>query len=322
MPRPSSLVLFVGLLFCLALCPSLRADTIAGTVKDPSSAVVVAAHIEITGEGLVQPIVLTSDEAGKFTAPNLNSGKCSVRVTKDGFEPLVSQIDLRRTSILELTLKIAEQVTSVNVSDKNFAFANSDSAYRQLRDVGFGDSYVCENFVFNMDVGSFQLKSGTLTFLKPVNGMITAPKGTDHDQRFIDMMHDFVESHRDGPASTESFKAIAEKHMTKEMDLQKNGRLDWYFGEWVYGQLVPKYELTNEAMSAEGVVHKYKVHITQSEVDANFVMFVPVFADFGSGLVRLGQMAVVGNSTRTVIFDLERQPKKIVLNAYKDILER
>ena len=173
MPRPSSLVLFVGLLFSLALCPSLRADTIAGTVKDPSSAFVAAAHIEITGEGLAQPIALTSDEAGKFTAANLNSGKYTVRVTKDGFEPLVSQIDLRGTSILELTLKIAEQVTSVNVSDKNLAFANSDSTYRQLRDVGFGDSYVCENFVFNMDVGSFQLKSGTLTFLKPVNGMIT-----------------------------------------------------------------------------------------------------------------------------------------------------
>ena len=63
-------------------------------------------------------------------------------------------------------------------------------------------------------------------------------------------------------------------------------------------------------MPAEGGVYKYKVHITQSEVDANFVMFVPVFADFGGGLVRLGQMAVVGNSTRTVIFDLERQTEE------------
>ncbi len=148
------------------------------------------------------------------------------------------------------------------------------------------------------------------------------PKGGDHDQRFIDMMHDFVESHRDGPASTESFKTVVEKHMTKEMDLQKNGRLDWFFREWVYGQEVPKYELKYEAMPVEGDARKYKRQITQSEVDPNFAMFVPIFADFGSGMVRLGQISVVGNNTRSIILNLDRQPKKIVLNAYKDILER
>src|SRR5208283_4706795 len=65
--------------------------------------------------------------------------------------------------------------------------------------------------------------------------------GDEHDQAFIDMMHDFMQSHRDSPASTESFKAIAEKHMTKQMNLQGNGRLDWFFNEWVYGTLVPRY---------------------------------------------------------------------------------
>jgi len=55
------------------------------------------------------------------------------------------------------------------------------------------------------------------------------------DQAFIDMMHDFIGTHQKAPASTESFKEIAEKHMTKQMDLQRNGRLDWFFNEWVYG---------------------------------------------------------------------------------------
>ncbi len=63
----------------------------------------------------------------------------------------------------------------------------------------------------------------------------------DQDKDFIAMMHDFVDSHRDRPASTESFKAVAEKHMTKLMDLGHNGRLDWFFNEWVYGTQVPRY---------------------------------------------------------------------------------
>src|SRR5262249_13426401 len=91
----------------------------------------------------------------------------------EGFEALVTPVDLHGAADLQLKLVIAEQLTSVNVTEKSLAFANTDFAYRQLRDVGFGDTYVCEKYIFNMDVGSFELKAGTLTFLKPVNGVIT-----------------------------------------------------------------------------------------------------------------------------------------------------
>jgi hypothetical protein len=135
-------------------------------------------------------------------------------------------------------------------------------------------------------------------------------------------MHDFVESHHDSPASTESFKAIVEKHMTMQMDLQKNGRLDWFFNEWVYGTQVPRYHLKYEVLSREAGKIKVKVEITQSEVDDKFAMLVPVFGDFGKGMIRLGQVPIAGNSTRTVIFNLDREPKKIELNSFKDILAR
>jgi hypothetical protein len=144
----------------------------------------------------------------------------------------------------------------------------------------------------------------------------------DRDKAFIDMMHDFMESHRDLLASTESFKAIAEKHMTKQMDLQKNGRLDWFFNEWVYGTEIPRYSFKYTMQPAEGGKTKVHVELTQSEVDENFAMFVPIFADYGNGMARLGQLGILGNSTRTADFTLDRQPKKIVLNAYKDVLER
>lgn len=149
------------------------------------------------------------------------------------------------------------------------------------------------------------------------------PVGTaDPDQAFIDMMHDFMTTHRDIPATTESFKAIAEKHMTKQMDLQQNGRLDWFFAEWVYGTQIPKYQFKYTTEPGDKSSVKVQAEITQSEVDDHFAMFVPVFADFGNGMVRLGQVEMVGNSTRTVVFNMDRQPKKVALNYYKDILER
>jgi Peptidase family M1 domain/Carboxypeptidase regulatory-like domain len=143
-----------------------------------------------------------------------------------------------------------------------------------------------------------------------------------HEQAFMDMMHDFTETHHEAAASTESFKAVAEKHMTKQMDLQQNGHLDWFFNEWVYGTEVPRYAFKYEVEAGEGGKVKIRAEITQSEVDDHFAMFVPVFADFGSGMLRLGQVAIVGNSTRTVDFILDAKPKKVAINAYKDVLER
>jgi hypothetical protein len=144
----------------------------------------------------------------------------------------------------------------------------------------------------------------------------------DQDKTFIAMMHDFVESHRDKPATTESFKAIAEKHMTKAMDIEGNGRLDWFFDEWVYGTQVPKYHFESQFTAADGGKVKLHVTVTQSDVDERFAMLVPVFADFGEGMIRLGQIGIAGNTSRSVDILLASQPKKVGLNVYKEVLER
>jgi len=122
----------------LAFPSGLQADTISGTVKDPSGAVVANARIEITGNHISQPIMLLSDELGKFSVPNLTAGKYSVRVAKEGFEELITPVDLHDIMNLDLKLTIATQQTRVNVTEKSAGLANSDPAYRQLRDDGLG----------------------------------------------------------------------------------------------------------------------------------------------------------------------------------------
>ena len=144
----------------------------------------------------------------------------------------------------------------------------------------------------------------------------------DGDKGFIEMMHDFVDSHRGRSACTESFKAIAEKHMTKLMDLQGNHRLDWFFNEWVYGTDVPKYHLEYQVIPADAGKVKLHMTLTQSEVGEHFAMLVPIFADFGNGWSRIGQLGIGGNTTRTADVVLPSAPKKVALNVYKEVLER
>lgn len=158
--------------------------------------------------------------------------------------------------------------------------------------------------------------------LQMLRSMMFDIQNGEKDKAFAAMMHDFVDSHRNKPATTESFQAIAEKHMTKTMDLQHNGRLDWFFDEWVYGTQVPRYHFDYQLEPAESGKIKLHMTITQSEVDEHFAMLVPVFADFGKGMLRIGQVGIAGNSTRTVDTILPAQPKKVALNAYKEILER
>src|SRR5260370_24725359 len=105
---------FLAVLFllCLGWGASLRADTLSGTVKDPAGLTVAGARIEITGEGLPQPLILTSDEAGKFVASDLKPGKDSLHVRKESFQPLDTSSNLQRTANLSLTLATAQQQTT------------------------------------------------------------------------------------------------------------------------------------------------------------------------------------------------------------------
>jgi hypothetical protein len=85
---------------------------------------------------------------------------------------------------------------------------------------------------------------------------------------------------------------------------------------------VPRYHFEYQLSPAEDGKVKLHMTITQSEVDEHFAMKVPVFADFGNNMIRLGQIGIAGNSTRSVDMLLPGQPKKVALNAYKEILER
>src|SRR5271170_3643121 len=63
------------------------------------------------------------------------------------------------------------------------------------------------------------------------------------DQQFKAIMQDFVNTYHGKPATTEDFKAVVEKHMTREMDIDGNAKMDWFFNDYVYGTQLPAYHL-------------------------------------------------------------------------------
>jgi hypothetical protein len=140
------------------------------------------------------------------------------------------------------------------------------------------------------------------------------------DGRFREMMKDFVQTNSNKDATTEDFKLAVEKHMLPAMDLDKNGKMDWFFNQWVYGTEIPAYRLSYQVGSAANGA-TLTVHITQSGVSDGFRMLVPIYADLGKGWTRLGAAKMTGNGTIDIPnIPLPQAPKKVTLCALSDVL--
>ena len=92
-------------------------------------------------------------------------------------------------------------------------------------------------------------------------------------------MQDFVNTYRGKAATTEDFKAMVEKHMTPEMDLEGNHKMDWFFNEYVYGTQLPSYKMdATFDTGADGDV-SLSLKMTQSNVNDSFRMLVPIYLE-------------------------------------------
>jgi hypothetical protein len=65
--------------------------------------------------------------------------------------------------------------------------------------------------------------------------------------------------------------------------------------------------------------------LSQEGVSAGFRSLVPIYADFGNdAIVSIGSVRLVGTTTQQidVALPLPRVPKRIVINAFHDVLAR
>ena len=143
------------------------------------------------------------------------------------------------------------------------------------------------------------------------------------DQLFMQTMQDFVKTYADRPATTEDFKAMVEKHMTAEMDLDHNHKMDWFFNEYVYGTELPSYSVDSSFAPGANGVTVIKLQVKQMNVDPSFKMMVPVYVQYANGKVfRLGMLKLIGDQTfaHEIPVKLPEAPKAVLLNYYDDVL--
>ncbi len=144
------------------------------------------------------------------------------------------------------------------------------------------------------------------------------------DQLFKETMRDFVKTYSGRAATTEDFKAVVEKHMTSEMDFENNHRMDWFFNDYVYGTQLPTYKLDSSFdVGPDGDVI-FNIKLSQSGVDENFRMLVPLYLEMSDGnMFFLGRARMKGTNTveqHLTLKGLKTKPRRAVANYYDDVL--
>jgi Peptidase family M1 domain len=157
--------------------------------------------------------------------------------------------------------------------------------------------------------------------LQMIRMMMWTPK--TQDENFRTFMQDFVKTYYNRSASTEDFKEVLEKHIQPSMDLDGNKKMDWFFNEYVYGTAFPNYKFDYSFEQAPGgLTMKFK--ITQSNVDDNFRMPLPIYLELADGrIARLGTIPISGNRTveqSVPLNGVQQAPKRAMVNYNYDVL--
>jgi len=171
------------------------------------------------------------------------------------------------------------------------------------------------------DVYEMLIYSKGAYILHMLEMMYWTPEGKE--TAFKQSMHQFVAQYTGKAATTEDLKTSFERTMPKSLDLRGDGKLDWFFDEYVYGTEIPHYTLTSEFAVADGETSVH-LKLAQSGVSKNFAMIVPIYLQMENGnTVRLANVAMHGEGAIDHTLKLGKLPspaKKLMVNYNADVL--
>jgi peptidase M1-like protein len=139
------------------------------------------------------------------------------------------------------------------------------------------------------------------------------------DKQFKETMQDFVSTYRGKAATTEDFKAMVEKHMTRGMDLDGNHKMDWFFKQYVYGTGIAQYSFhASTEATPDGKIH-VKGELTRAGVPESWKDVVPIYAHLGDKTMRIGTLGA-RHPSEPVDFTLPGKFDRVTINDFADLL--
>ncbi len=151
------------------------------------------------------------------------------------------------------------------------------------------------------------------------------PASKDPDASFIAMMKDFTSTYGNKHPSTADFQKVVERHMVPAMNATGDGKIDWFFNQWVYGTEMPRYVADLKVEKASGDEYRISGNIKQEGVSKDFRALVPIYVEFNKNEdARIGMIPMVGETSVPVDVKLKlpKKPKRALVNAHGEVLAR
>lgn len=138
---------------------------------------------------------------------------------------------------------------------------------------------------------------------------------TGGDQAFVDILRDFVRTHRGGHASTKDFEAAVARRVP--------GDWSWFFDQWVRGTAIPTYRWSYQIAGSPNAEGKYvaTLKVRQSDVPEGFRMPVPVAVEFPNGRTERVR-AMVDEAEETLDLAFPERPRGLTFNPGSEVLAR
>jgi hypothetical protein len=142
--------------------------------------------------------------------------------------------------------------------------------------------------------------------------MLMLDLNTGKDDRFSAMMRDFHDTYAGRAATTDDFRAIAEKHIGVP--------LGWFFDQWVMDTDVPTYHVAWKTEPTADGRQQVRLRVTQEGVPADFQAWVLVSADLGQNRFANFRIKVSGAQTEYTSPVLPAPPKSVTFNDLHSVL--
>jgi hypothetical protein len=167
----SAVLLTVLLLTTVALFAQMNTAEVAGTIKDPSGAVVPGASVVATNTATQRVHTVLTNDSGQFLLAQLPVGEYSISVSATGFSPLVLpgvSVHVGDRLQQDFSLTVGEQSTLI-VVEAGFSALQTESA--EIKDV-----------IQQEQVAAFPLKARQFLDLAMLSeGVVRPPGGTRGD---------------------------------------------------------------------------------------------------------------------------------------------
>jgi len=181
------------------------------------------------------------------------------------------------------------------------------------RPVDVGPLYLNAQLNSHLEPGnSFMIYEKGAYVLEMLRLLMEDPQQREPDQRFINMMHEFVSTYANRNASTADFQRTVEKYA--------GGPMDWFFNEWVYGTEIPTYDFQYALKPVSDGKTILQASLTQSGVSNQFEMRVPLYFGVGKGIQRMGFIHIKGTSTVPVEIPIAGRPDRVSIDEFHEIL--